>query len=334
MRSVSMRPGASVLTVMPSAATWSDSVLDQAVVALRTALESMSVGSGCLTDDEVLVMTRPQCLARMDGRHSRVSRMADIRLSSNAPCQSSSVRVSNMPGFGPPALLKRTSTLPNESTVVLTTCSRSAIRVTSAASPRTRVCCPAAACTCSAAAWIAGRIRENMTTFAPSAASACATPLPSPWLAAATIAVLPRSPRSIGRELTKRSAEHFLKHAEVVLVVDAGQVGLGEAASLELGSQAWQILGPEHTFERWQLRAKVGPHRRHLQDAAELAHSLDEVRADADMVDAGHLHNVLQVVNPGAQRSRVGRDEAGHRRDANHATGLGDGLQEVVGQVA
>ena len=99
MRSVSMRPGARVLTVMPSAATWSDSVLDQAVVALRTALESMSVGSGCLTDDEVLVMTRPQCLARMDGRHRRVSRMADIRLSSKAPCQSSSVRVSNMPGL-------------------------------------------------------------------------------------------------------------------------------------------------------------------------------------------------------------------------------------------
>src|SRR6266851_5169546 len=119
MRSVSMRPGARVLTVMPSWATWSDSVFDQAVVALRTALDSISVGKGCLTDDDVLVITRPQCLARICGRHSRVSLIADMRFSSKADCQSSSVNESNIPGFGPPALLNRMSTEPKRSTVVL-----------------------------------------------------------------------------------------------------------------------------------------------------------------------------------------------------------------------
>src|SRR5690348_5700595 len=100
-----MRPGARQFTVMPSGATWSDRVLAQAVVALRTALDSIRFGIGCLTDDEVLTMTRPQRRCRMWGRHRRVSRIADIRLRSTAAYQSSSVSESNMPGFGPPALL-------------------------------------------------------------------------------------------------------------------------------------------------------------------------------------------------------------------------------------
>ena len=79
-----MRPGARQLTVIPSGATWSDSVLAHAVVALRTAFDSIKFGIGCLTDDDVLVMTRPQCLARMLGKHRRVSRTADIRLRSKA----------------------------------------------------------------------------------------------------------------------------------------------------------------------------------------------------------------------------------------------------------
>src|SRR5262245_8620981 len=100
-----MRPGASVLTVMPSAATWSARVLDQAVMALRTAFDSINVGNGCLTDTDVPVMTRPQCFARIDGRHSRVRRMDDSRIRSTACCQSSSDSESNTPGGGPPALL-------------------------------------------------------------------------------------------------------------------------------------------------------------------------------------------------------------------------------------
>src|SRR5207245_5222827 len=104
-RSVSMRPGARQFTVMPSGATWSDSVLAQAVVALRTALDSIRFGIGCFTDDEVLTMTRPQRRCRMCGRHNRVSLIADIRLRSTALYQSSSVSVSKTPGLGPPALL-------------------------------------------------------------------------------------------------------------------------------------------------------------------------------------------------------------------------------------
>src|SRR5579859_4984093 len=210
MRSVSMRPGASVLTVIPSWATWSDNVFDQAVVALRTAFDSIRFGIGCLTEDDVLVITRPQCLARMCGRHSRVRRMAARRFSSKADCQSASESVSNTPGFGPPALLNRMSTPPNRSTVVATTRSRSASWVTSAARPTTAA--PAdpaapsatAAWISAAAAWIDASTRENITTLAPSTASARATPLPSPLLAAATIAVFPRKPRSISAQRTSR----------------------------------------------------------------------------------------------------------------------------------
>ena len=73
----------------------------------------------------------------------------------------------------------------------------------SAASPIT--CAPAqAACTSEAAVRIERSSRENMTTFAPSAASARATPLPSPLLAAATMAVLPTSPRSMRRRAYHR----------------------------------------------------------------------------------------------------------------------------------
>jgi hypothetical protein len=50
---------------MPSLATWSDSDLAQAVVALRTAFDNMSVWIGCLTEYDVLTITRPQCLARI-----------------------------------------------------------------------------------------------------------------------------------------------------------------------------------------------------------------------------------------------------------------------------
>src|SRR5262249_36197183 len=104
-RSVLIRPGASVFTVMPSAATWSARVFDHAVVALRTLFDSIRLAIGCLTEDDVLVMIRPHFFAFINGKHSRVSRMTDNRLTSTAVCQSSSLKLSNVPGLGPPALL-------------------------------------------------------------------------------------------------------------------------------------------------------------------------------------------------------------------------------------
>src|SRR5256885_1321446 len=49
----------------------------------------------------------------------------------------------------------------------------------------------------SAAASIAPRSRAHIATRVPSRANSCATAKPSPWLAAATSATLPRSPRSV-----------------------------------------------------------------------------------------------------------------------------------------
>src|ERR1051325_7335880 len=85
--------------MMPSLATWSDNDFAQAVVALRTALDNINVWIGCLTEYDVLTITRPQRLARIRGKHRRVSLTADIRLRSTADCQSSSVRSSKTPGF-------------------------------------------------------------------------------------------------------------------------------------------------------------------------------------------------------------------------------------------
>src|SRR5712691_5312253 len=180
----------------------------------------MRFGRGCFTEDDVLVMTRPQCRDRMCGRHKRVSLIADIRFRLNADCQSSSSSVSKTPGFGPPALLNKIPMDLKSSRVTFTTRSRSASRVTSAESPTTRAPSAATPRTSSAAVLMSSGSRENMTTLAPSCASAMAAPLPSPLLAAATIAVFPRSPRSIAAERTKRSAEHSALRLIERLVVE------------------------------------------------------------------------------------------------------------------
>src|SRR5919202_2056124 len=212
-----MRPGARQFTVMPSGATWSDSVLAHAVVALRTAFDNIRLGIGCFTDDDVLTITRPQRWCRMFGKHNRVSLIADIRFRSTAAYQSSSLSVSKTPGLGPPALLNTMPIASKVSTVVLTTRSRSFKRVTSAVRPATRAPSAATARTSFAAASMAPGLRENITTFAPSAASARATPLPRPLLAAATMAVLPRSPRSMAASVSARSALPARTGSESVL---------------------------------------------------------------------------------------------------------------------
>src|SRR5207244_11525842 len=119
--------------VLPYCATWAGSVLAQAVVALRTALDNIRLAIGCLTDDEVLTMTRPQRRARMCVKHSRVRRIAEIRLRSTAAYQSASVSVSKVPGFGPPALLNTMMIALNGSMVCFTSRSSSVDLVTFAA---------------------------------------------------------------------------------------------------------------------------------------------------------------------------------------------------------
>ena len=90
---------------------------------------------------------------------------------------------------GPPELFTRMSIPPKASTARRTSRSRSVGAVTSPR-PRARRGAPPRA-------RAAQRLRANIATFAPSSASASAIPSPIPADAPQTIAVRPRSPRSI-----------------------------------------------------------------------------------------------------------------------------------------
>src|SRR5262249_35147296 len=115
------------------------------------------------------------------------------RSSSTAPSIASSATPAAGPAGGPPPLLTRTSIPPNAPTVFSTSRARSFGTVRS---PRT-----ASAPMRSASRSSRSRRRANIATFAPSAASASAIASPMPEEAPQTIAVLPRSPRSIAVSL-------------------------------------------------------------------------------------------------------------------------------------
>ena len=64
MRGVSIRPGATQLTVIPSGPSSRESVFAQPVTAGRIVFESARCGVGSLTAAEVMQMMRPASLAR------------------------------------------------------------------------------------------------------------------------------------------------------------------------------------------------------------------------------------------------------------------------------
>ena len=189
MRGVSMRPGATQLTVIDSGPSSRASVFAQPVRPGRSAFDSARCGVGSLTVIEVMKTIRPASLFRMCGSASRTSRTAGWSRSSNADSSWRSVISEAGPAGGPPEFHTRMSIPPKASTVRLTSRSRSAAFVTS---PRT-----ARAPMRSASRSRTSRRRANIATFAPSAASASAEASPRPDEAPQTIAVLPRRPSSI-----------------------------------------------------------------------------------------------------------------------------------------
>ena len=83
IRSVSILPGATVLTVMPSPATSRESVFAQPTTPGRIAFESIRWGIGSRTDQEVMLTIRPRPLLAEVGQrqpgqpHGRVERQLE-----------------------------------------------------------------------------------------------------------------------------------------------------------------------------------------------------------------------------------------------------------------
>src|SRR5919201_453092 len=173
----------------------------------RTALDSSRSGSGCLTDTDWIVSTRPHFFACIPGSTARTRRTTDSRDSSNACCHCSSVISSKKPRAGPPALATRMSAPPHcDATRCASDCPSSFL----VTAPEIASTSPfVAARTSSAAVLSSLSVRAHIATFAPSRASSSAHALPMPLLAAVTSATLPRSPRSMIR-LLYRSAPLYM----------------------------------------------------------------------------------------------------------------------------
>src|SRR2546425_1734664 len=194
-RSVMIRPGHTTLMVMLSLPSSGASVLLRPATPGRTALESRSPSTGCLTDTDWIVRMRPHLRARMIGATSRPSLTTDNSDTSNAPYHCSSVISCRPPRGGPPQFATSTSIPPNVCFVRATTDFTSSALVTSAVIARTSA--PVLARTSSAAVLTSASVRAHMATRAPSAAKPIEHALPIPLLAAVTSATLPLSPRSM-----------------------------------------------------------------------------------------------------------------------------------------
>src|SRR5436309_7729600 len=177
-RSVMIRRGQTVLKVMLSLPKRPARVLIRPFVPGRTALESSRSGSGCLTDTDWIVSTRPHFLACMPGSTARTSRTTESSESSNACCHCSSDISSKKPRAGPPALATRMSTPPHCDVTRCTSASTSGFLVTSAGMARTSA--PVVARTSSAAVLRSLSVRAHIATLAPSARGRARTPCPCP----------------------------------------------------------------------------------------------------------------------------------------------------------
>lgn len=77
MRLVAIRPGSTMLAVMPWPPTSRARALDQPTSVRRRALESPKFAIGATTPDEVDVMIRPHPLAFMPGRTEPVTAITE-----------------------------------------------------------------------------------------------------------------------------------------------------------------------------------------------------------------------------------------------------------------
>src|SRR6266536_1827639 len=194
-RSVRMRPGRTMLTVMPSRASSLARVLNIPAMPGRTPFERISPSTGCLTELDWMARMRPHFFFFMSGKTARMKRTVERWTCSKAAFHCSSVICSKGPGGGPPTLATSTSTPPHFCRVAVTTRSMSSGLLASAGTASTSA--PVFLPTSSAAARRSASPRAHMATRAPSAPSPMAEARPIHLLAATTSATLPLSPRSM-----------------------------------------------------------------------------------------------------------------------------------------
>ncbi len=77
IRGVAMRPGSTMLAVIPSRPTSLARVFDQPTSDRRNAFEMPRLGIGATTPEDVLVMMRPHLRVRMPGSTRSVMAMTD-----------------------------------------------------------------------------------------------------------------------------------------------------------------------------------------------------------------------------------------------------------------
>src|SRR5216683_7865529 len=111
--------GEMALTRILSEANALDILLVRLVRAAFVMPYCGATASGCTPDSDAMWMMRPHFCFCMDGMNTRLTRTADMTLTSNTRCQSSSLRSMNgakVPGT--PTLLIRTWTVPKASRVL------------------------------------------------------------------------------------------------------------------------------------------------------------------------------------------------------------------------
>src|SRR6266566_9981023 len=104
---VSTRPMFTLLTRISSLPSSIDSALDRLRHEARFTDDARNAGSGYLAYTALMLITRGALLPRKCGSDALVQRICENSFTSMSACQSSSVRVANWPGRGPPALLTR-----------------------------------------------------------------------------------------------------------------------------------------------------------------------------------------------------------------------------------
>src|SRR5260370_21180132 len=97
-----MRPGATQVTRTLSTATSAESVFAHPASAGRNALETISPGIGCSTEDDTMFTMRPHLAARIIGSTALVSRSALRKTCSNDSAHCLSALVSDLPAARPP----------------------------------------------------------------------------------------------------------------------------------------------------------------------------------------------------------------------------------------
>ena len=192
-RSVAIRPGRAILTVMPLGASSRDRVLDQPARAPRSEFDRARFGMGATTPDEAMVTIRPHPAARISGSTASVIAMRLITMPRKCVDQRSSGWPAAGDGGGPPVLFTSISIGPLFARISAT---RPAACSGSETSQTTWVVGPAIV---AADAASTSGLLPTKTTWAPSAESARADAAPSPLPAPITSAVFPFMPKSMTR---------------------------------------------------------------------------------------------------------------------------------------